>query len=64
MFSQNQIFGEDEIIKKALENAKEKINLSIKEKDEIIYEKVLQKTINDSTMNIDIFIVTLEDIAN
>lgn len=57
-------YSENEIIKKALENAKEKINLSIKEKDEIIYEKVLQKTINDSTMNIDIFIVTLEDIAN
>ena len=49
--------------KKALELAKEKVLLSIDEKDEILTEKVLQKSINDSIMNIDIFITTKENIA-
>ncbi len=48
---------------KALDLAKEKVLLSLKENDEIISEKVLQKTINDSIMNIDIFITTRENIA-
>ena len=33
------------------------------QKDEILTEKVLQKSINDSIMNIDIFITTKENIA-
>ena len=49
--------------KKALELAKEKVLLSLDEKDEILTEKVLQKSINDSIMNIDIFITTKENIA-
>ena len=43
---------------KAMELAKEKVLLSLDEKDEILTEKVLQKSINDSIMNIDIFITT------
>ena len=48
---------------KAMELAKEKVLLSLDEKDEILTEKVLQKSINDSIMNIDIFITTKENIA-
>ena len=48
---------------KAMELAKEKVLLSLDEKDEILTEKVLQKSINDSIMNIDIFNTTKENIA-
>ena len=48
---------------KALELAKEKVLLSLDEKDEILTEKVLQKSINDSILYLAIFITTTENLA-
>lgn len=46
---------------KALRDAKEKVELKMGPNDKIISQKVLQKTVNDSTIDIDIFMVVEED---
>ena len=46
-------------INKALENVEKKLN----EKDEIIDKKVLKKNINDSKMDIDVFVVVKKIIS-
>ena len=51
-------------INKALEIAREKVNLKLKNGDKVINEKVLQNSLIDSTMNIDIFIITEENIGS
>ncbi len=48
---------------KALKEAKEKIELTLENDEKIISQNVLQKTINDSTIDIDIFVVAEENIA-
>ena len=50
-------------MKKQKEDKNNFFSGTIDEKDEILTEKVLQKSINDSIMNIDIFITTKENIA-
>ncbi|MBQ6840617.1 MAG: sporulation protein YqfD [Bacilli bacterium] len=57
-------YTEDEAIEKAVELAKEKVALKLKDTDKIISQKILQKTIIDSTMDIDIFIVAEEEISS
>ena len=49
----------DMAINKALENVEKKLN----EKDEIIDKKVLKKNINDSKMDIDVFVVVKKIIS-
>ena len=56
-------YTQEEILKRAVELAKEKINLRLLEKEEIIYEKVLQKSINNSTMEMDVFIIANQQIG-
>ena len=51
---------EDEAVNKALEIAGDKIKLKLNNKEEIIDKKVLKKTINDSTIEVVVFIVTIE----
>lgn len=58
------IYSEEEIIKKGIDLAKEKINLTLSNDERIIEEKVLQKTANDSTMNMDVFIVVEKQIGS
>lgn len=53
-------YSEEEALNKAFLLAQEKINIKINDKDVIISEKVLKKRINDSTMDMDIFIITNE----
>lgn len=53
----------DEAVSKGIEEAKEKVENTLNEGDKIISQKVLQKTINDSTIDIDVFIITQENIA-
>lgn len=56
-------YSQDEAEQKALEMAKKKIELTLGDNDKILSQKVLQKTVNDSTIDIDIFIVAEENIA-
>ena len=57
-------YSEDEAINRAMELAQDNINLKLKTKESIIDEKVLKKSLNDSTMDIEIFIATKEIISN
>ena len=56
-------YTEEEAINKSLSLAKEKLILKLKKDDLIIDEKILQKRLIDSTMDIDIFIITEEYIG-
>ncbi len=55
--------SEDEAYKKAINLALEKINLKLDENEEVLLKKVLKKEINDSTIYLEIFIVTKENIG-
>lgn len=55
--------SESEALKKGLKLAEEKIKLKLQENEEILEKKVLKKVVNDSTIELDIFIVTKENIA-
>ena len=57
------IYNESQAIEEAINLAKEKIKQKIGKNDKIIKQKILQKSLIDSKMNIDIFIVTQEDIS-
>lgn len=54
---------ENEAADKALELALEKISSTLEEKEEIIAKKVLKKEVNNSTMNIEVFVSVLEQIG-
>ena len=56
-------YSTKEAEEKALKEAREKIEITLDNDEKIISQKVLQKTINNSTIDIDIFIVTEENIA-
>ena len=56
-------YTEKEAIDKALELANEKVKLKIGKSDTIISQKVLQNSTIDSTMELDIFIITEENIG-
>lgn len=54
---------EEEALNKALEAALEKVEMTLDEKEEIIAKKVLKKEVNNSTMNIEVFVSVLEQIG-
>lgn len=54
---------EAEALKKGIKLAEEKVKLKLQENEEILEKKVLKKVLNDSTIELDIFIVTKENIA-
>ncbi|MBE6155156.1 MAG: hypothetical protein E7164_00155 [Firmicutes bacterium] len=56
-------YTEKEAIEKAIKLATEKVEIKLKDSDKIISQKILQNTIIDSTMDIDIFIVAEEEIS-
>jgi similar to stage IV sporulation protein len=58
------IYTEEEAISKALDLAEEKIKIKLSNKDTLIDKKVLKKDLNNSTMDIEIFVVTNELISN
>ena len=64
VIKKNKMYTIEEAVTKAQQMAKEKIKLKIKNKGKIIEQKILQKSVNDSTMNIDIFIVVEEEISS
>lgn len=53
-------YSEEEALNQALELAIDNLLLKLNEEDEIIDEKVLKKTVNDSTIDVEIFIITNE----
>ena len=55
--------SEEEIINKALSLTDEKMKAILQDTDEIKLKKVLKKTKNDSTMDIDVFVITMEEIG-
>ena len=56
-------YGADEALEVALLKAKDSINKKIGEKDTIIDEKVLKKRINNSTMDVEVFVIVEELIS-
>ena len=62
--SKNKVnYSDDEIQKIALEESKKKIQDKLSFGEEIIYQKVLKKEENNSTMNIEVFVTVLEQIG-
>ena len=57
------ILSEEEAYNKALSIAEEKIKLKLRDNEEILVKKVLKKQVNDSTIYLEIFIVTKENIG-
>ena len=55
--------SEEEAQNKALDLALEKISATLEEKEKIIDKKVLKKEVNNSTMNIEVFVSVLEQIG-
>ena len=55
--------SKDEAYKKALKLGIEKINLKLDKDEEILLKKVLKKELNDSTIYLEVFIVTKENIG-
>lgn len=56
-------YNEDELIKEAYQLIKDKFNVKLRLNEKIIEQKVLKKTINDSTIDIVMFVETIEDIS-
>ena len=57
------VMNESTALDKALKEVDEKISLTLDEKEEIIAKKVLKKEINNSTMNVEVFVSVLEQIG-
>ena len=55
--------SEQEAYDKGINTALEKVNLKLAEEEEILYKKVLKKVVNDSTIYLEIFVVTKENIG-
>lgn len=56
-------YSEEEALEMGINKAISNIKKKIGEKDEIIDEKVLKKSLNDSTMDIEVFVITKELIS-
>lgn len=56
-------YTEEEALEVALESITDKINATLSIKEEIIEKKVLKKEINNSTMNVEVFVSVLESIG-
>ncbi len=55
--------SEKEAYNKALKLAEDKVKLKLRENEAILYKKVLKKEVNDSTIYVEVFIVTKENIG-
>ena len=60
---EENILSKDEAYNKAIKLATEKINLKLRENEKILVKKVLKKELNDSTIYLEVFIVTKENIG-
>ena len=57
------IYTEEEALNKALELARDKVNVKLDENEHIISQKVLKKSINDSKIYLELFVSVKEDIG-
>lgn len=57
------ILTEDKALKEGLKLVDNKMNLKLKEDESIVLKKVLKKTVKDSTMLLDVFVITKENIG-
>lgn len=58
-----KVLSEKEAYEKGINKALEKVKLKLKDNEEILLKKVLKKEVNDSTIYLEIFIVTKENIG-
>lgn len=56
-------YSEDEALEAALKKAEDNILMKLSDKDKIIDKKVLKKDINDSTMDVEVFVIAEELIS-
>ena len=56
-------YKEEDAVKQAILIAMEKINIKKRDKDKIITQKVLKKSINDSTISLEVFFAVEEEIG-
>jgi len=61
--TKTKILSENEAYNKGINIALEKIKLTLDDNEEILLKKVLKKEVNDSTIYLEIFIVTKENIG-
>ena len=61
--NKTRIISEEEAYEKALLLAEEKVKLKLKEKEDILVKKVLKKEVNNSTIYLEVFIATKENIG-
>ncbi len=60
---EKKFLSEEEAKNKAIEEAINKLNSTLEEKEHIIEQKVLKNEVNNSTMNVEVFVVVLESIG-
>ena len=58
-----KILTEEDAYNKGINTALEKVNLTLSDNEGILLKKVLKKEVNDSTIYLEIFIVTKENIG-
>lgn len=56
-------YNEEEALQKAMELIEEKMKMQLKEKEEIRVKKVLKKQVNNSTMDVEVFVSVIEKIS-
>lgn len=64
LIATTKVLSEKEALEKGIQKAIDNINIRLNKKEHIITKKVLKNRVNDSTMNIDIFISVYENIAS
>ncbi len=64
VISENESYTMEEGLAKAQELADEKVNLKLQEPEHIKLRKVLKKSLNNSTIDVELFYVVIEDITN
>ncbi len=61
--NKTRTISEEEAYNKAISLAEEKVKLKLKEKEDILVKKVLKKEVNNSTIYLEVFIATKENIG-
>ena len=59
----SRILSEEEAYNKAISKGLEKVKLKLNENEEILLQKVLKKSLNNSTIYLELFVVTKEEIG-
>ena len=60
---EKKVYEEAEALERALQLVDEKFQMRLKEEESILDKKVLKKSVNDSTMDIEVFVSVMENIS-